>query len=192
MPRTRLIPAKGGPGYFATERFDREPEGGRLHMLSIAGMLDTDWMTPSIDYETLLAAVRGATRDERAVIEMFRRMAFNVLAINRDDHAKQHALLLSRDGAWRLSPAYDLTFTAGPGNEHYLSVNGRGRDITRGDLLAVAATQSIGAKRAGEIIDEVAEVVADLPSIARDFGVTRTTLTEVKRATEPQLALIGA
>jgi serine/threonine-protein kinase HipA len=189
MPRTRLIPAQSGPGYFATERFDRGPAGRRMHMLSIAGMLDADWTIPSIDYETLLGAVRGATRDERAVLEMFRRMVFNVLAVNRDDHTKQHALLLSRDGVWRLSPAYDLTFALGPGNEHYLTVNGRGRDIARRDLLAVADAQSIGTARANGIIDEVAGVVADLPLIASGFGVTRATLSQIKRATEYQLAL---
>jgi serine/threonine-protein kinase HipA len=160
-----------------------------MHMLSIAGMLDADWTIPSIDYETLLGAVRGATRDERAVLEMFRRMVFNVLAVNRDDHTKQHALLLSRDGVWRLSPAYDLTFALGPGNEHYLTVNGRGRDIARRDLLAVADAQSIGTARANGIIDEVAGVVADLPLIASGFGVTRATLSQIKRATEYQLAL---
>lgn len=68
MPRTRLITATSGPGYFATERFDRSPGGRRVHMLSIAGMLDADWTAPSIDYESLLNAVRGITRDERAVL----------------------------------------------------------------------------------------------------------------------------
>lgn len=190
MPRTRLIPAGNGPGFFATERFDHGPGGTRFHMLSIAGMLDADWTVPSIDYETLLNAVRGATRDEQAVVQMFRRMTFNVLAVNRDDHTQQHSLLLDRNGRWRLSPAYDLTFSSGPGNEHYLAVNGRGREITRAGLLAVADTQSIDKHRANATIDDVAAAVALLPSIARDFGVTRATLAEMKRATEEQLARI--
>ena len=132
-------------------------------------------------------AVRGATRDERAVLQMFRRMVFNVLAMNRDDHAKQHALLLDRDGRWQLSPAYDLTFSAGPGNEHYLAVNGRGRDITLSDLLSVAHGQSIDARLASATIDEVAVVVAQLPSIASDFGLARSTLEETRHATAERL-----
>ncbi|HEV3155979.1 MAG TPA: type II toxin-antitoxin system HipA family toxin [Candidatus Baltobacteraceae bacterium] len=192
MPRTRLISSPSGPGYFATERFDRGPGGQRFHMLSIGGMLDADWSVPSIDYENLMEAVRRATRDEQAVTEIFRRMVFNVLAVNRDDHAKQHALLLGSDGAWHLSPAYDLTLAAGPGNEHYLAINGRGRDITQRDILAVAERQSIAARRAHSIIDEVATSVAALPSIANDFGVTRTTLDEIKRATEEQLSLVNS
>lgn len=192
MPRTRLVSAQSGPGYFATERFDRGPGGERRHMLSAAGMLDADWVTPSIDYETLLNAVRAATRDQQAVLQMYRRMVFNVLAVNRDDHAKQHAFLLARDGIWHLSPAYDLTFAAGPGNEHYLAINGRGRDVARRDLLAVADGQSIRPRRANEIIDEVAAAVSDLPSIANDYGVTRATFAEVKRATAHQQSLIVA
>jgi serine/threonine-protein kinase HipA len=190
MPRTRLIQARKGPGFFATERFDRGPDGTRYHMLSIAGMLDADWTLPSIDYEALLNAVRGATRNEQAVFQMFRRMTFNVLAVNRDDHTQQHALLLDRNARWRLSPAYDLTFSSGPGNEHYLAVNGRGREITRADLLAVAHTQSLDKHRANATIDEVSAAIARLPSIASDFGVTRATLAEMKRATEEQLVRI--
>jgi serine/threonine-protein kinase HipA len=120
---------------------------------------------------------------------MFRRMVFNVLALNRDDHAKQHALLLDRDARWRLSPAYDLTFAAGPGNEHYLAVNGCGRDITRRDLLAVADAQSIDVRRAGSIIDEIAAAISLLPSIAGDFGTTNSTLDEISRAIDKQLRL---
>ncbi len=192
MPRTRVISAKAGPGDFATERFDRGPDGRRVHMLSIAGMLDADWTTPSIDYEALLSAVRAATRDEQAVLEMYRRMVFNVLAVNRDDHAKQHAQLLDRSGRWRLSPAYDLTLTQGPGNEHYLAVNGRGREITRRDMLAVAKEQSIVARRANAIIDQVAGVVATLPAIAADCGGSRDTLADLTDATTRQLSLVVA
>jgi serine/threonine-protein kinase HipA len=184
MPRTRLIPAKSGPGYFATERFDRKAQGGRLHMLSVAGMLDVDWNLPSISYELLLDAVRGVTRDEQAVVQMFRRMVFNVLAGNRDDHTKQHAFLMDERGVWRLSPAFDLTLASGPGNEHYLTINGRGRDIERNDLLAAAQAQSINTRRAAEIIDEVATAVAKLPSIANDFGVSKTTAKELKTTIE--------
>ena len=161
-------------------------------MLSIAGMLDADWTIPSIDYETLLGAVRSATRDEQAVLQMFRRMVFNVLAINRDDHTKQHALLLDRHGAWRLSPAYDLTFASGSGNEHFLAVNGRGRDVRRRDLLAVGDSQSMSARHANAIIEEVIVAVEELPSIASGFGVTSGTLRDLRDAVTRQLSLATA
>jgi serine/threonine-protein kinase HipA len=190
VPRTRLIPSTRGPGYFATERFDRLAGGGRVHMLSIAGMLDADWTIPSIDYDTLIEAVRAATRDDEAVLETFRRMVFNVAVCNRDDHAKQHSLLMDRKGRWHLSPAYDLTFAAGPRNEHYLAVNGRGRDIRRDDVFAVARRQSIALRRADAIVDEVLSGVILLPGIAREFGVTRDTIDAVRAAVDPQVALL--
>ena len=189
LPRTRLIPVEGEPGYFATERFDRAPGGRRRHMLSIAGMLEADWSVPSIDYDGLLDAIRGATRDDSAVLEAFRRMVFNVAAINRDDHAKQHSLLLDRNGRWRLSPAYDLTFSIA-GGEHYLAVDGRGSDITRREILAVAKRQSIAATRANAIVDEVVAAVASLPAVAAEFGATRDAIAEVRRAIEKQVALL--
>jgi serine/threonine-protein kinase HipA len=82
-----------------------------------------------------------------------------------------------------------LTFAAGPGNEHSLAVNGRGRDITRADLLAVAREQTIQAKRANEVIDEVATAVTLLPAIAKDFGVTRSTLQSITTAIAEQSRL---
>lgn len=190
MPRTRLIQSKTGPGYFATERFDRKPGGERVHMLSIAGLLDVEWSAPAIDYETLFAAIRRFTRNELDVLEMFRRMVFNVVARNRDDHAKQHALLMDSKGRWRLSPAYDLTLASGPGNEHYLAINGKGTDVTRRDLIAVGEGVSIAVHRANAIIDEVTTVVATVPSIAADFGVTRLTRNEIALVTAQSLALV--
>ncbi len=190
LPRTRLIGTVRGPGYFATERFDRGPGGARFHMLSIAAMLDADWSIPALDYDGLLEAVRLATRDERAVLQLFRRMVFNVAAVNRDDHLKQHALLSGPDGRWRLSPAYDLTLAGGPGNEHYLAVNGQGRDITRRDILAVARRQSVAIGRANSIVDEVLATVESLPSIASEFGVTRATRAEIVAATGKQISLL--
>jgi serine/threonine-protein kinase HipA len=192
MPRTRLLPSQTGPGYFATERFDRGPSGARIHMLSIAGMLDADWRYASIDYDTLLESIRGATRDEHAVEQGFRRMVFNVAAINRDDHAKQHSLLYAPREGWRLSPAYDLTFSSGPGAEHYLAVNGKGRDITHGDLVTVAERQSIDARRAASVIAEVEAAVSTLPRVARKYGASVATVSEIERAIGSQRAIAAS
>jgi serine/threonine-protein kinase HipA len=181
VSRTRLIAARTGPGYFATERFDRGPRGARAHMLSVAGMLEIDWATPNMTYENLIQLTRGITHDARAVREIYRRMVFNVLACNRDDHAKQHTFLMRPNGKWELAPAYDLTFSYGPNGWHYLTVNGLGENVTRADLLAVARAQSIADPNA--IIDEVAENVRGLPHVAASFGVSRETLADVRAAT---------
>jgi serine/threonine-protein kinase HipA len=185
---TRLISSDaGGPGYFATKRFDREPNNQRIHVASAAGLLETAWDIPSFGYEELLKATAMITRHQPDVLMKYRRMVFNVLAHNRDDHAKQHAYLMSSQGDWRLAPAYDLTFSTGPGGEHYLTVNGRGKDITHADLERVAETQGISRKVARAIIDEVTVGVSQFREIAKTCGVRRSSITEIQKAIDPAL-----
>ena len=174
MAESRLIPVGDGPGYFATRRFDRPAPGRRLHMISLAGAVEAPPHAPSLDYDGFLRATLAITRDVRDVEEVFRRMVFNVLASNRDDHTRQHAYLMGDDGVWRLAPAYDLTFSAGPGGEHYLAVAGEGRAPTRAHVEQLARTHGIAPRRATEIIDEVAAAVAEWPMRAREAGVGRS------------------
>lgn len=97
VPRTRLLPSrKACEPYYAIERFDRAPDGSRKHMLSAAGALEISWDIPKISYENLFALTRVVTHNEADVREMVRRMVFNVLAHNRDEHAKQHSFLMDR------------------------------------------------------------------------------------------------
>jgi serine/threonine-protein kinase HipA len=102
---------------------------------------------------------------------------------------KKRSLLYAPREAWRLSPAYDLTYPTGPSAEHDLAVNRRGREITNADVLAVARRQAIDPKRAASIIDEVDRALPTLRSIARDNGVSKATLSEVRDALEAQRKL---
>ncbi len=178
---TRLV-GEGGAAYFATRRFDRSGTSGtqRIHTLSFAAFLDADWYVPSGDYDLALRVVRNVVRDVEALEEIYRRMVFNVAAHNRDDHWKQHALLMSSDGSWTLAPAFDLTPNPGPGGEHYLTINGRGKDITVDDLLAVADAHAIRRPKARAIIDRVRAAVADFDEYAARYDVTRATLNATK------------
>jgi serine/threonine-protein kinase HipA len=90
----RLIPARAGPGYFATRRFDRPEGGGRVHMVSLAGAIEAPSTLPSTSYDMFLRATQAITRHAGDVAEVFRRMVFNILACNRDDHTRQHAFLM--------------------------------------------------------------------------------------------------
>jgi len=179
---TRLLEGTRGR-YFATKRFDRLPGNRRVHMLSAAALLDAPWEQPAIGYDDLLRTTRFVTRDQRAVDAMFRRMVFNVLAHNRDDHANQHAFLMTADGRWELAPAYDLTFSRGPGAEHYLDVGGRGGDdITRTQIEALGKIHGLSKKRADAIISEVSEAVSDFRSFAATYAVSPRTLVLVENA----------
>ena len=177
MPHTRLFETREGR-YFGAERFDRVGNQ-RLHAHTLSGLLHASHRLPSLDYEGFLRATLALARDHRQVEEAFRRMAFNVLAHNRDDHVKNFSFLMDRGGEWRLAPAYDLVFSYGPGGEHTMSVAGEARRPTEADMLRVAETCGVEAKRARAIIEQVAAAVADWPKLARATGVPAARIREI-------------
>ena len=170
MTDCRLLP-EGGRRHFMTRRFDRTATGGKLHMQSLAALAHYDYNSPeSYTYEQAFQVMRQLNLPMDQMEELFRRMTFNVVARNQDDHVKNIAFLMDRNGVWSLSPAYDVTWAMDPNNhwlrQHQMSVNGRRKDISRTDLAACAATVSINASRARMIIDEVIATVADWPEFA--------------------------
>lgn len=177
MAETRLIPAASGPGHFATRRFDRPAPGKRLHMVSLGGALEASPHIPSVDYDGFLRATLAITQSMADVEQAFRRMVFNVLSRNRDDHARQHAYLMDGRGNWRLAPAFDLTFSNGPGGEHYMAVQGEGRTITRGHVESLGKRHGLAVKRITAIINDVRFALADWPMQARDTGVGQSHTT---------------
>ena len=187
MSETTLLASRSGGGYFATKRFDRGDGGSRLHVASVAGLVDTEWQVPSLDYDTLLKITMAVTRQHRDVEKMFQRMVFNVIAHNRDDHAKQHAFLMDAAGTWSLAPAYDLTFSRGPGEEHYLAVCGKGTNISLDDIIAMGKKHGIPPKRTSEIVEKTQQAVSQFERFAHDFGVTDKTLVSVRKILDAQL-----
>lgn len=170
----KLIAAKKGPGYFATRRFDRPGPHQRLHMLSLAGAVESPLDTP-FSYDMFLRTTQVITRNVEDVKRAFRRMIFNVLAHNRDDHVRQHAFLMDASGAWELAPAYDLTYAAGPGGEHYLDIEGEGRRPSRQHITTLGAKHGIGAKEVEVMVEEVAAAIGDWGKHAKAAGVTAAT-----------------
>jgi len=182
MSDHRLIPARQGPGYFATKRFDRTDRGGRLHMVSLAGAVEAPGEPGIVSYDTFLRATQAITRRKPDVEAAFRRMVFNILASNRDDHSRQHAYLMDADGEWRLAPAYDLTYAPGPGGEHYFDVEGECRNPTRAHVLRLGARHSLDAKVVAELVEEVRAAVARWPVFGEAVGVTKASAAEIASA----------
>ncbi|HBY02873.1 MAG TPA: type II toxin-antitoxin system HipA family toxin [Rikenellaceae bacterium] len=150
MPETTLFEGK----YFGVERFDRTP-GGKVHTVSAAGLLNANYRIPSLDYSVLLKLTLNLTRDMEQVKEMFRRMVFNILISNRDDHAKNFSFQYINEG-WKLSPAYDLLPGSGFNGYHTTTVNGKGEQ-TLSDIIAVASEVSITKMRATSIVEELSD-----------------------------------
>lgn len=154
MPETRLFEGR----YFATERFDRSPQG-KVPTISAAGLLHADFRIPSLDYSTLLKLCLHLTRNMEEVKALFRQMVFNVLISNRDDHAKNFSFQYV-DQHWKLSPAYDLLPSSGFNGYHTTTVNNQGNPGLQ-DVLQVGIDAGINKKQALQIVDELVEICSE-------------------------------
>jgi serine/threonine-protein kinase HipA len=169
VPQTQLLcRTRRHPGYFAIERFDREGTT-RVHTHTLGGLLQLPYGYVARTYLDLLKTTRRLTRNEAAVAEMFRRACFNVLAHNRDDHSRNFAFLMDERGSWRPSPAYDLTFSEGPGGEHTMLVGREGRAPGPEHLLAVAGDAEL--KHGKKLLDEVRATIDRFEVFADQAGV---------------------
>ena len=152
MPETRLFEDK----YFGVERFDRTPDG-KLHVVSIAGLIGADYRMPSIDYSHIFRVCAALTHSVAELWKVYRLMVFNYLIENKDDHAKNFAFIY-RDGEWRFSPAYDLLPSDGMNGYHTTSINDS-IEPTKDDLLTVAVKAGLNKKEAEEIFVSMKSIV---------------------------------
>ena len=184
MTECRLL-EEGTRAHFMTRRFDRPggPAGAnKLHMQSLCAIAHYDYNDPhSYTYELAFQVMRRLRLPYPDLSQQYRRMVFNVVARNQDDHTKNIAFLMDRDGEWRLAPAFDLTYAYNPSgdwtNRHHMSVAGKRVDFTRDDLLSVGT--EIGIKNRVDIVDRVVEVVSDWPRFAGDVDVERRAMEAV-------------
>lgn len=176
-----------GLNHFMTLRFDRERiSGNKIHMLSLGGLAHFDYNAPrSCSYEMAanICLRLGIGNDE--ICELFRRMVFNVLAVNNDDHVKNISFLMDKKGVWSLAPAYDLSFSYKQDSywvsEHQMTVNGISKDITYEDMLACAESMNINKTKAISIINKVKEVVSNWDKYADEAGVNSVNRNIVKK-----------
>ena len=180
MPVTALQRVKVGHSieqFFAVKRFDRDVNV-RHHVVTMAGLYYADFRTPCLDYKDILGATSILTKDARQVERAFRLMTFNVLAHNKDDHAKNFAFIHGNRG-WELSPAYDLTFSHGMGGEHTTSAAGNGNPGPE-KLMEIATAFRVNG--AAQMIDEVRHAVSQWAVLAKANGVSNDTIHEIGSA----------
>jgi serine/threonine-protein kinase HipA len=174
-PQTHLFRTKKGR-YFGTRRFDRDGDS-RVHMHSLSGLIHADHRSPSLDYDMLLRATLALTRNIRDVEKAYALACFNVLAHNRDDHAKNFSFLLDARNEWILSPAYDLVFSYGPGGEQSMLVLGEGRNPGTAQLQALGKQHRL--KNAPNILARIQGSVAHWRRFAEEAGVSRKSASEI-------------
>lgn len=164
---------ENGRAHFLTKRFDRQ-NGEKIHMQTLCGIAHYDYHMPrSFSYEQAFNIMRALRLPYSQAQEMFRRLVFNVVVRNQDDHTKNISFLMDKTGKWSLSPAYDMGYAYNPRGgwtaQHQMSVNGKFDGIGRYDLLEIARRNNI--REAAEIIDMITERAARWPAIAKNCGV---------------------
>ena len=175
MSDCRLL-EEHGRRHFMTRRFDRLTGGAKLHMQSLCAMAHYDFNNPgAYSYEQAMLVIRQLGLPPAAIEEQFRRMAFNIIARNQDDHVKNIAFLMDKTGRWMLAPAYDITYSYNPTGDwtsrHQMTLNGKRDDFTLADFKACARAAIMKRGRAKIIIEEVRAAVSQWPKFAKAAGV---------------------
>ncbi|MBK8480919.1 MAG: type II toxin-antitoxin system HipA family toxin [Proteobacteria bacterium] len=178
MTECRLF-ADGERAHFMTRRFDRGPQGQKLHVQTYCALAHADRNPPgAAHYEGLFATARALGLGQDVLDQLFLRMVFNLVTRNQDDHTKNHAFLMDGHGRWRLAPAYDLCFSYNPASRwidhHQLCCNGKRDGFTRDDLQQAARAADLK-RPLTHFLDPVREAVARLPAIAADIDLPATT-----------------
>ena len=180
------IEEERGRHHFMTRRFDRLPSGEKLHMQSLGALAHFDFNSPgTYSYEQAYAVMQQLDLPTASLEQQFRRMAFNIIARNHDDHVKNIAFLMNKSGAWSLSPAFDVTYSFNPSglwtSKHQMTMHGKRDHFTMEDFRACGKHALLKRGRAKTIVLEIIEVVKKWPRFAKQANVDRTWQQEIKR-----------
>ena len=171
---------EGRKAHFMTKRFDRDESGEKLHIQTLCGLVHFD-RDNRHSYEQLFQVMRRIYLPHGDMEQMYRRMVFNVVARNHDDHTKNHAFVMDKQGRWSLAPAYDLCYTYSPSGTwtryHQLSLNGKHENFTYNDLIAVAPDADI--RNPHEIIEQVSQIVSQWKSYAAAVEVPERFVSQI-------------
>lgn len=184
MKECRIF-SENGYHHFMTKRFDRV-NGKKLHMQTLGAIAHIDYNTPGLcSYEQAAGYMRQMNLDAKDMEQLYRRMVFNVLAVNQDDHVKNISFLMDKNGVWKLSPAYDITFSYDIGNKwisaHQMLINGKKENITPEDLIRSGQNMDISTRRCKNIISDVTKAVDSWMAIADEAGIREKTAAYIEK-----------
>ena len=179
------IYSNNGENHFMTKRFDRV-DGKKIHMQSLGAMAHISYKEPRIcSYEMAAGYMRDMKLPMIDIEQFYSRMVFNCVAVNQDDHVKNISFLMDRSGKWRLSPAYDVTYSYDITNKwlsaHQMTVNGKKREIHLSDLLEVGKKMGIKRKKCMDIISKVSLVVSNFEKYADEVNIREKTYIEISK-----------
>jgi len=175
---------ENGRFHFITKRFDRTENGDKIHMQTFGALAGIDYkIQKASNYETLFRVMKRLQLSYKQYQQQYRRLLFNVLSRNHDDHVKNFSFQMNKDGNWQISPAYDICFSYSPGgtwtNVHQSSINGKFDNFTKDDLLKFAKT--FGIKKANIILEEVLSAVNQWPKIAAEIDIPQKQIQYINK-----------
>ncbi|MFA6143354.1 MAG: HipA domain-containing protein [Sulfuricurvum sp.] len=188
VPNVELL-HHGNLSHYLIKRFDRV-DGEPLHLHSVAGLTHTNFNIPMhYSYDNLFKLTRYLTGSQSAVNEQFKRMVFNIVGRNQDDHAKNFSFLMDKTGSWSLSPAYDITYANGTGytKNHQLSLKGKTNDFEKSDLLDIAKRHSIKEKTAKEAIEQITQKFSEFETRAKALEIDERSVQKMQKDLRMQL-----
>ena len=185
MNESRLL-EENGRRHFMTRRFDRKEDGQKVHMQTLGALAHYDFNMPgAYSYEQALLAIRRMGLSMSAVEEQFRRMVFNVIARNQDDHVKNIAFLMDKEGRWSLSPAFDVIYSYNPRgawtSSHQMTINGKRDHITFQDFKTCAEASSMKRGAAEHIVEQVQSAVLAWPDFADEADVNPLSIERIQK-----------
>lgn len=185
MTDCRLL-EEHGRAHFMTQRFDRTPDGDKLHMQTLCALGHYDFNAAGgYSYEQAFTLARRLGLHQPDLTELFRRAAFNILARNQDDHTKNISFLMGRDAQWHLAPAYDVTYSYNPDgawtSQHQMTLNRKRDHFTQEDLLAGAKSADVKPRKAQEILTQIQASLENWPHHAQQAGVPQKTATALAK-----------
>ena len=192
MSECRLL-EENGRRHFMTRRFDRLDGGAKLHLQSLGAMAHFDFNHAGAQaYEQALLVLRRLGLPMAATEEQFRRMAFNIVARNQDDHVKNIAFLMNKAGRWSLAPAFDVTYSYNPAGDwtarHQMTMNGKRDGFSLEDFRTCAKGALMKRGRAETIVAEVCAAVRRWPEFAAQAGVADGWREQIQRSLRLELA----
>lgn len=193
MKECRIYESEG-EHHFMTKRFDRE-NGKKMHMQSLGALAHISYQEPGLcGYELAAMYMRELGLSYKEIEQFYRRMVFNCLAVNQDDHVKNISFLMDRSGKWALSPAYDITFSYNPENKwlcaHQMTINGKTRGIELADLLESGTQMGLKKARCKDIINEIGDIVSKFSMFAEQVGIKDKTVAYIQSVLDSNMVSV--
>ncbi len=190
IPKTVLY-KELGLSHLIVERFDRDKNDDKKHIATASALLHKDINIPKVlSYEELFLLTNQICKKHSSIEQLFRRMVFNTLSFNVDDHAKNFSFMMDQKGNWELTPAYDVTYSYGLVKEHLTTINGKGKDFNLQDYQDIAKKNLIKDEKAVKIIKQILSILDTLENRAKEIGISDANLDECLSNLNPQLNMI--